>query len=132
MNRLLAARSRLVHTGLLLALAATLLFSPGCAHQRYVTLRKAPRNPLKGPLNLDSGSGPKPTDRTELLLRRYDLAKTQEQSPGVALAQLREEIVNEPSPDKIYSYAELAYIDGKRKQDEGKIKEALDLYGASV
>src|SRR5712672_3658100 len=123
MNRLLAARSRLAQTGLFVALAATLLLSPGCAHQRYVTLRKVPRNPLEGPLNLVSRSGPKPTDRTELLLRRYDLAEVQEKTPGVALAQLRQEIVQEPSPDKIYSYAELAYIDGKRKQDEGKIKE---------
>ena len=127
-DMLSAIPSRLVVT---LLLAAALL-APGCARQKYVTLRKVPRNPLEGPLNLLSYSGPKPTDRTELLLRRYDLVETREKSPTLALAKLRHEIVSEPSPDKIYSVAELAYIEGKRLQDTGQVKEALDQYGAAV
>ena len=72
---------------LLLALfLVTALLSSGCT-QRYVTLRKVPRNPLEGPLNLLSRGGPKPTSRTELLLRRYDLVKTREQNPVLALAK---------------------------------------------
>jgi pimeloyl-ACP methyl ester carboxylesterase len=103
----------------------------GCA-QRYIKLRKVPRNPLEGPLNLLSRGGPKPTSRTEMLLRRYDLLETQEKNPQVALASLKQQIIQEPSTDKVYSVAELAYIDAKQQESAGKIREALDLYGAAV
>lgn len=112
-------------------LLIAVLLSSGCT-QRYITLRKVPKNPLEGPLNLLSRGGPKPTSRTELLLRRYDLAKIQEKNPSLALAKLRQESAVEPTTDKIYSVAELAYLDAKRAQDAGRIKEALDLYGAAV
>ncbi|MCE9528052.1 MAG: hypothetical protein K8R36_18585, partial [Planctomycetales bacterium] len=60
---------------LLAILLAFLVGTSGCA-QRYIKLRKVPKNPLEGPLNLLSYSGPKPTQRTEMLLRRYDLLQT--------------------------------------------------------
>ncbi len=107
------------------------LLSSGCA-QRYITLRKIPKNPLEGPLNLLSRGGPKPTHRTEMLLRRYDLLDVQEKNPQLALAGLRKQTAEEPNSDKVYAVAELAYLDAKRKQDAGQIKEALDLYGAAV
>lgn len=127
------AVDRVVPPGIYLALMLVLaLLASGCARQRYITIRHQPSNPLEGPLNLISRSGPRPSSRTEQLLRRYDLAKTRESKPNDALIKLRGEIEREPSPDKIYSYAELTYIDGNRLQKAGKIKEALDLYGASV
>lgn len=115
----------------LVLLLAFLAAAPGCA-QRYITLRKVPKNPLEGPLNLLSRSGPKPTGRTEMLLRRYDLLDTQEKNPPLALVSLRQQVAEEPTSDKVYAVAELAYLDAKRKQDAGQIKEALDLYGAAV
>jgi len=120
-------RSRLLLAILLVMLAGT----SGCA-QRYIKLRKVPKNPLEGPLNLLSHSGPKPTLRTEMLLRRYDLLETQQNTPQIALAGLKQQVAAEPTSDKVYSVAELAYIDAKRQQDAGKVKEALDLYGAAV
>ncbi len=113
---------------LLLALAA---FASGCA-QRYISLRKVPKNPLEGPLNLLSRSGPKPTGRTEMLLRRYDLLESHQKQPQLALLGLRKRTLEEPTSDKVYAVAELAYLDAKRKQDAGQTKEALDLYGAAV
>jgi pimeloyl-ACP methyl ester carboxylesterase len=123
-------RSQQRHLPLVLLLAF-LAAAPGCA-QRYITLRKVPKNPLEGPLNLLSRSGPKPTRRTEMLLRRYDLLDTQEKNPQLALVSLRQQVTEEPTSDKVYAVAELAYLDAKRKQDAGQIKEALDLYGAAV
>lgn len=104
----------------------------GCAGQRYVTVRDQPRSVLAGPLQLLARSGPRPTSRTLQLLRRYDLVGQQEKKPQVALASLQREVATDPSPDNICSYAELSYLEGKRLEQNGKPKEALEFYGAAV
>ena len=113
-------------------LALVLMTVGGCARQRYISIRHAPHNPLEGPLRLISRTGPRPTPRTEQILRRYDLAQLQEEDLGQTLVKLGQEIASEPTADKIYSYAELAYIYGKKREAVGKTKEALDHFGASV
>jgi len=114
---------------LLVALAS---IATGCAQQHYITRRAQPNNPLTAPLRLLSRAGPRPTARTEQLLRRYDLQSEQKEDPQAALAQLQAQIAEEPTPEKLCSYAELAYIQGKRLEALGNHKDALDLYGASV
>ena len=37
-------------------------------------------------------------------------------------------VVDEPTSDKVYAVAELAYIDARRKQDAGLTKEALEVF----
>lgn len=115
----------------ILLIAATAL-AGGCARQRYISVRHAPKNPLEGPLRLISRTGPRPTPRTEQILRRYDLAALEKEDLGRTLKRLAQEIASEPTADKIYSYAELAYIHGKRLDAKGKSREALDHFGASV
>lgn len=104
----------------------------GCARQRYVTIREQPRNPLAEQLQLLSRSGPKPTGRTEQLLRRYNLVEQVQNEPLVALASFQQELAREPTADKIYAYAELAYLEGKQLELQNKPKEALDHHGAAV
>jgi pimeloyl-ACP methyl ester carboxylesterase len=104
----------------------------GCAQQRYVTLRERPNNVLASSLGLIARTGPKPTPRTLQLLRRYALVPLAEQNPEIALARLAQQIEADPDPDKICSFAELAYIEGNRKESQGKPKDALDHYGAAV
>jgi len=111
-------------------LAAAL--AAGCAQQRYVTVHDQPRNVLASPLKLLARSGPKPTERTQQLLRRYDLLALQEKKPEVALARLEQQIKDDPDPDKICSYAELSYLQANRLEERGKPEEALDFYGAAV
>jgi pimeloyl-ACP methyl ester carboxylesterase/tetratricopeptide (TPR) repeat protein len=113
-----------------LVLAA--LSQAGCAHQRYVTLRDKPRNVLTDPLKLLARGGRKPTARTQQLLRRYDLVNLQSKKPAQALTKLEQEIKLDPNPDKICSYAELAYLEGQRLEEQKKPEEALDFYGAAV
>jgi hypothetical protein len=124
-------RGRLLRAAVVTALFVVAL-SGGCARQRYISIRQAPHSPLEGPLRLISRSGPRPTPRTEQVLRRYDLAQFQNEDLGQVLVKLGQEIAAEPTPDMIYSYAELAYIHGKKLQDKGKSREALDHFGASV
>lgn len=104
----------------------------GCARQRFVTLRRVPKNPLEAPLKLLSRSGPRPTDRTEQVLRRYGLTERQKKEPQRVLVDLEAEIEKEPTSEKIYSYAELSYIQGSRLQTQGKQQEALEHYSAAV
>lgn len=101
----------------------------GCVSNDYLTVRRVPKNPLADTLQLFAWQGPRPTPRTEQLLRQYDLADEHESRTPIALASLEKQIHDQPSPEKIYSYAELAYIDGQRaKQDQ----VALDYYGAAL
>ncbi len=104
----------------------------GCARQRFVTLRRVPKNPLEAPLRLLSRSGPRPTDRTEQILRRYGLTEQQKKEPLKVLEGLEQEIEKEPTSEKIYSYAELSYIQASRLQQQGKSQDALDYYSAAV
>jgi len=127
-----AAHSRFHPThwrGIVWLVIALSLCGSGCTSSRFITLRKVPRNPLEGPLELLSYSGPKPTPRTQQLLRRYDLLKAEREQ---VLARLEEEIAEEPSGDKLYAFAELAYIHGKRAEAMGRDAQALELYGAAV
>ena len=125
-----ATRSNACQQLLVLLLISTALLS-GCASNDWVTLRESPHNPLSERLMLLSRGGPRPTDRTMQLLRRYDLAEGYSSDSKKMLATLEELVAQEPSADNIYSYAELAYIGGK-KAELTNPEAALDLYGASV
>ncbi len=117
---------RWVHVAVLLA------FLPGCASNSYLSVRRVPQNPLAGPLDLLSRSGPKPTDRTRQLLRRYDLVEVQKRDPKTVLHKLEEQIAAEPTIDTTHAYAELSYIQAKKAQVLGQESTALDLYSAAV
>jgi len=104
----------------------------GCSRTRYLKVREEPYNPLARSLQLLSRKGPQPSSRTWQLLRRYDLAKQQEKSPQVVLAAFQKQVETEPTPDKLYSFAELSYIAGQRLEHDGQVKESLDFYAAAV
>jgi pimeloyl-ACP methyl ester carboxylesterase len=127
--------ARASRVGYCLALFLALVAS-GCAQQRYITRREQPNRflpgPLAAPLASLTHSQPKPTPRTLQLLRRYDLVELQTKSPEIALTRLQQEIEADPNPDKVCSYAELAYLDGQRLQANNKPKDALDAYATSV
>lgn len=113
-------------------LAVFAIFLGGCASTSYLSVRRVPKNPLAGPLQLVSHTGPQPSQRTEDLLRRYDILETQKEAPDQALVELQREMEAEPSMDKRYALAELSYVLGKREQAMGRRSEALKLYGAAV
>ena len=82
-ERLLGYRWRSL-LGLLLIVVATSL-GAGCSSVKYARVRDNPLNPLAGPLGLLSRSGPKVTERTESLLRRYALKELYEGQPEECL-----------------------------------------------
>jgi pimeloyl-ACP methyl ester carboxylesterase len=108
-----------------------LVIGSGCAQEKWVRLREVPNNPLAGPLQLLSPSGPQPTPRTQLLARRYDLADDIKRDDALVLAKLAELNAEDPSTDKLYSMAELAYLAGKRAEPISRQK-ALEYHGLAV
>lgn len=113
---------------LLLATAA------GCAStsSKWVTLRSTPRNPLTDTLGLLTRQGPKPTERTIQLLRRYDLHERLDDDRSELLARLEEIDNREPHRQHVYALAELAYVEAKRAESAHQNDEALELHGAAV
>src|SRR5262245_4342866 len=97
--------------GLLAALSVC-----GCASSKGVALRAAPQTPLSERLMLFASGGPRPTERTMQLLRRYDLEQDWSNDPRQTLIKLNSLIEREPTADKVYSYAELAYLTAAKSQ----------------
>jgi len=103
----------------------------GCAQEKWVRVREVPANPLSGPLQLLSPSGPQPTDRTKLLARRYDLEEKLTPAGSDVLVKLAQYNEFEPSTDKLYALAELSYLAGKYSEARSR-KKALEYHGLAV
>ncbi|REK05412.1 MAG: hypothetical protein DWQ37_23105 [Planctomycetota bacterium] len=103
----------------------------GCAQQSWVRVREVPDNPLAGPLQLLSPSGPKPTERTMLLVRRYGLEDDLDECDTELLPKLRDIARDEPSPEKLYAMAEISYLAGKRAEPISR-RKALEYHGLAV
>ncbi|MBA3481802.1 MAG: hypothetical protein H0T51_08310 [Pirellulales bacterium] len=115
-------------------LAIALLTVGGCAStgsSKWVSLRSTPRNPLTDALGLVAKQGPKPTERTLQLLRRYNLEDKLGDKRAL-FAELNAINRREPNREHLYALAELAYIGAKRADAAMKSEEALELYGSSV
>lgn len=108
-----------------------LVVAVGCASQKWVSVRATPKNRLTDTLMVFSDKGPKPTERTEQLLRVYNLADDLKNNPRGLLVKLQAIIEREPSIDKLHAFAELSYICG-RKAEANNPELAIDLYGASA
>jgi pimeloyl-ACP methyl ester carboxylesterase len=103
----------------------------GCSTTKWVSVRSTPRNPLSDALGLVTRTGPKPTERTLQLLRRYDLEDDQGDKPAL-LAELTEINRREPNRENLYALAELAYVGAKRAEVAMQQDQALELYGSAV
>ena len=119
----------------LLAIAlVSISLAAGCvaSHNKWITLRSTPRNPLTESLSLLNRSGPKPTERTIQLLRRYDLEEDLSANRAELLARLNSIDLQEPNRLNAYALAELAYVGAKREEQDSRVDKALELYGSAV
>lgn len=110
---------------------AVLIACVGCAGDRWVTVRSVPQTRLGERLNVASWGGPKPSERTMTVLRRYNLAATVEQNPDVVLTELHDWVQRDTDPDIVYAFAELAFLTGKQLERKTPTA-ALDYYCAAV
>ncbi|MCE9605204.1 MAG: hypothetical protein K8U03_09925 [Planctomycetia bacterium] len=116
-----------------LLIAAMLLVAGffGCTSTQYVKLREAPKNPLSEQLSLTARSGPKPSERTMQMLRRYDAVGDLKGDSQQLISKFQTILEREPSIDLVYTVAELAYVGGKKSEASNE-KVALDFYETSV
>ena len=114
-----------------LLVALLLLPGGGCASSRGVSLRSTPQNPLADALQLTSYWGPRPSGRTMQVLRVCNLEEELGKEPRQLLDHLQAFIDREPTAERVYAFAELAYLEAKKAEEQDK-NLALDLYGASV
>jgi pimeloyl-ACP methyl ester carboxylesterase len=113
-----------------LALAAASPFV-GCSSNR-VTLRPIPKDPLGDQLQLTSYDGPRPSQRTEQLLRIHNLSYQPKSDPRPTIRHLQAFNDRHPTAERIYAMAELAYLGGKTAEKCREKDIAMDLYGAAV
>ena len=114
------------------ALMISLIMHLGCTSTDWVRVRNRPAIPLATELNVFSYLGPKPTPRTQQLLRRYDLDTTALDEPITLVTQLQEISSDDPTSENALATAEVAYIVGLELQEDGKSIDALDMFGISV
>ncbi len=127
-----ADKSRTPHAASTLLIGLVLLLAAGCVGgSEWVKVRDTPRNPLAGTLDLLSPRGPKPTDRTMQLLRRYDLESDLKGDRAALLARLEDIQRREPDREHEYAMAEVAYITATQAE---KIhhQRALQFYGTAL
>ena len=122
------------HVRLLVIVLLATCMTVGCASSRnkWVALRATPRNPLTDTLGLLTRQGPKPTERTIQLLRRYDLEDELSSDRAALLARLDQIDRQEPNRVNAYALAELAYVGAKREEQAKHNDHALELYGSAV
>ncbi|MFO0939438.1 MAG: alpha/beta hydrolase [Pirellulales bacterium] len=82
-------------------------------------------------LDLASRSGPKVTQRTHNVLRRYALDELHKKNPVACIEAMQKLVESEPDGELVYGVSEVAYIQAK-KREKAHPGEALDLYGVAV
>lgn len=92
------------------------MLSTGCASQQLAKLRSQPYNPLAEQLKLTARGGPKPSERTRQLLRRYDLDSRWHGNSADVMASLAKIHEQSPTLESCYALAELNFIAGERLQ----------------
>lgn len=113
------------------ALAALLVAGVGCRTIHYVKVSSVPHSPLVERLKLTSRGGPQPSGRSLQLLRQYDLIHGLRGDMQPLLDKFQAIVDAEPTPDKVYAFAELNYIAGK-KVELIDATAALDHFGTAV
>ncbi|HQU44732.1 MAG TPA: alpha/beta fold hydrolase [Pirellulales bacterium] len=128
---MLARRDDAPSTVARLACAAVVAVLTGCGSTHYVKVRSVPRSPLVEQLKLTSRGGPQPSGRTLQLLRLYNLRDDLHGNLQPLLDKFQAIVDREPTPDKVYAFAELNYIAG-RKAELKNPDLALDYFGTTV
>ena len=90
-------------SGLVVAVALAIAVGCSSSANRWVSLRSTPRNPLTDTLGLVTRQGPKPTERTMQLLRRYDLVNRLNGDRTALLTELDSIDRREPNREHLYS-----------------------------
>ena len=101
-------------------LLLVLFIAGGCSSQQFLIRRDTPANPLEIPLQITSRSGPQISQRTQTLFRRYAVQELYDEDPSACLKELQILLESEVDSELVYSISELAYILGKRAEQDDR------------
>ncbi|GIW90967.1 MAG: hypothetical protein KatS3mg109_1399 [Pirellulaceae bacterium] len=104
----------------------------GCAQRHYLRPRSEPVRPLARVVRVLGGKELQPSSRVMETLRRYGLLDSRRPDAQSILPALQEEYQREPTLEKCYALAELAYLGGIAAQRRHQVEQALDYYAAAV
>lgn len=100
--------------------------------QTKVSAKPIRQVPKLGPVGRLVVSKPKPSERTQQLLRRYVLDQTYESDPLKVLKVLKGQCRGKTSLTEVHALAELAKIEGDWIERVGKREEANRMYATAV
>ncbi len=103
----------------------------GCATTSWVDVRKQPRNVLATQLTMATSDGSRITAPHDAVAAALRSGRRLEGDPLALLVDLREIFNREPTADKLYSLAELAYRFGQ-KAELTHPQKSLELYGSAM
>jgi pimeloyl-ACP methyl ester carboxylesterase len=75
---------------------------------------------------------PEPSDRTELLLRKYSLLTRYEEKPEEVIQWLQELVQGRPTMEEVHALAEIAEIQANWLSQRGKQEAATDMYAVAI
>lgn len=73
-----------------------------------------------------------PSDRTELLLRKYSLLTRYEEQPEEVIKWLQELVQGRPTMEEVHALAEIAEIEANWLTQRGKHEAATDMYAVAI
>lgn len=109
-----------------------LLWSVGCSQRHYLRPRLEPWNPIVNVARIKGPDAIQPSQRALEILRRYGVLTANRADWEAAMLAMQEEYAREPTLEKCYVLAELAYLTGWRAQRRNQNAAALDRYAAAV
>lgn len=103
------------------------LLAAGCTGNQAARLRSTPTNPVEKALQFDNWSGPRPSERTQQVLRTYALTEAARRDCATVLAELKQFHRQSPNDEVCYALAELSYL-AAAKQERTSRQRAVDYY----
>lgn len=108
------------------------LVAGGCASQdQWVSVRETPHNPFATRFDQLTSRGPRPSPRTQQLLRKYNLLGQLKGDRGALIAQIDDLKTPATCSEHHYAMAELAYLGATQAKDRDPDR-ATELYGTAL
>ena len=115
----------------LVLLALVCVCVSGCASKMITDVRRVSTDPVTKRFHLTSSNYLVYSKRAKLTLRTYDLEKSSKTDTIATLVELQNHIRTGPTPDLLFTFAEISYFEAKN-QEEDNPKLAAEIYIAGI
>ena len=99
---------------------------------RVIHVEPVRKNPELGIFTRVVKSAPKPSERTEQLLRRYNLSDKYKKDPSHVVRWLNDICTNSPTMNEVHALAEIALIQGNWAAQNRRTEKATEYYATAM